>query len=294
MKKLFVSIRRGKLEEVKRILDKKPELISCTATAPPKKDVGQSPLQVAIKSDNAEVANYLLDIGADVNFMEEKVYYEMDLRAPILYDAIVQVYLGWSSSTWYERSEKYLALVSRLLELGADPNKKDSHGESSWNWVLNQYDGFVSETDDKSRYDYELMTEKNNRYLELASRLFEKITAYGADIYNMPNCFFLSGMKTMRGAIFNLIRNRDIMEGLTFDGELFEARARYKWNLIEPVLRPYYAKDNPYYGAEISGERKQLFEKLDDMMCNEEQYERAAFEDLTEKLKKRRELESGT
>ena len=70
VKKLFVSIRRGKLEEVKRILDKKPELISCIATAPPKKDVGQSPLQVAIKSDNAEVANYLLDIGADVNFME--------------------------------------------------------------------------------------------------------------------------------------------------------------------------------------------------------------------------------
>lgn len=52
------------------LLDKKPELISCTAVAPPKKDNGQSPLMVAIKSDNLEVAHLLLDRGADVNFRD--------------------------------------------------------------------------------------------------------------------------------------------------------------------------------------------------------------------------------
>jgi len=52
VKKLFVAIRRGNLDEVAALLDKKPELISCLAKAPPKKDDGQSPLMVAIKSDN--------------------------------------------------------------------------------------------------------------------------------------------------------------------------------------------------------------------------------------------------
>lgn len=57
MKKLFKMIRQGNLEEIKRILEKKPDLIACTATAPPKKDDGQSPLMVAIKSDNLEAAH---------------------------------------------------------------------------------------------------------------------------------------------------------------------------------------------------------------------------------------------
>lgn len=70
MKKLFTVIRQGKLDEVTRILDKNPNLNSCLATAPPKKDVGQSPLMVAIKSDNVEVAHLLLDRGADVNFQD--------------------------------------------------------------------------------------------------------------------------------------------------------------------------------------------------------------------------------
>lgn len=61
MKKLFVAIRQGKVEEVAAILNKKPDLISCLAKAPPRKDDSQSPLMVAIKSDNLEVGRELLD-----------------------------------------------------------------------------------------------------------------------------------------------------------------------------------------------------------------------------------------
>ena len=37
MKKLFVAIRQGKLDEVARILDKNPDLIACLAKAPPRR-----------------------------------------------------------------------------------------------------------------------------------------------------------------------------------------------------------------------------------------------------------------
>ena len=67
MKKLFTAIRKSDLETIKQIIEKKPELVNCTAKQPPKKDDGQSPLQVALKTGNTAIANYLLDHGADVN-----------------------------------------------------------------------------------------------------------------------------------------------------------------------------------------------------------------------------------
>jgi hypothetical protein len=57
MKKLFLAIRHGDLELVKKIIEAKPELVDCTAKQPPKKDDGQSPLQVALKTEQHEIAN---------------------------------------------------------------------------------------------------------------------------------------------------------------------------------------------------------------------------------------------
>ena len=71
MKKLFTAIKKHDLDTVKKILEDKPSLISCTAKAPPKSDDGKSLLQVAIKDGTAEIADYLLDRGADVDFMED-------------------------------------------------------------------------------------------------------------------------------------------------------------------------------------------------------------------------------
>ena len=50
MKKLFTAIRQGKIEEVKSIIERKPELVNCVSGPLPKKDHGQSPLQVAFKT----------------------------------------------------------------------------------------------------------------------------------------------------------------------------------------------------------------------------------------------------
>ncbi len=87
MKKLFIAIRHSDIDTVKEILTDRPELIACTAKQPPKNDDGQSPLQVALKTGNFDIVDYLLELGADVNFMEAEPCCN-EWKAPVLHDAI--------------------------------------------------------------------------------------------------------------------------------------------------------------------------------------------------------------
>ena len=134
MKKLFTCIRQGKVDEVAAILDRKPELISCLAKAPPKKDDGQSPLMVAIKSDNLEVAHLLLDRGADVNFRDAPSQPGNE-SAPVWYMAVGQCFMRAGdhvSEQHKERSKGYFLLLRRLLDMGMDPNQKTTTGLNAW------------------------------------------------------------------------------------------------------------------------------------------------------------------
>ncbi len=134
MKKLFVNIRQGKLENVKAILKKSPELINCASGALPKKDHGQSPLQVALKTGHLNIATYLIENGADVNFMEAEDD-DKGVRAPVLFDAIIATI----DSLCYEQidsSETALKLVQLMIEKGADVNKTDSLGRSAMLWAV--------------------------------------------------------------------------------------------------------------------------------------------------------------
>ena len=72
MKKTFQAVKRGDIEAVRKILEKKPEEVYAVAKQPPKSDDGQSLLQVALKNAQVEIANLLLDYHADVNFMESE------------------------------------------------------------------------------------------------------------------------------------------------------------------------------------------------------------------------------
>lgn len=134
MKKLFTVIRQGKLEEVKTILEKKPELVNCVSGELPKKDHGQSPLQVALKTGKYEIADYLISHGADVNFMEAEDD-DPGLRAPVLFDAINATI----TSLCYRRvdeSDIAFDYVKLLIEKGADVNKLASNGFDSINWSI--------------------------------------------------------------------------------------------------------------------------------------------------------------
>ena len=142
MKKLFQAIRQGNTAEVRELLEKKPELISCTAKQPPKKDDGQSPLQVALKTNRLEIAEYLLDLGADVNFMEAEDC-ASGWRAPVLHDAVNAAVMNsrWSvnSQAMYggikvfhtrEEADRAYLILKRMLDLGADIRGVDSYGNS--------------------------------------------------------------------------------------------------------------------------------------------------------------------
>ena len=143
MKKLFTAIRASDLEMVRQIIEKKPELVNCVAKKPPKKDDGQSPLQVALKTGNTAIANYLLDMGADVNFIEDETYCNA-WRTPVLHDAINcavmlcrwntdDKYLGFREFSTKERSVEALGVLKKMLDMGADVKALDSYGNSGLN-----------------------------------------------------------------------------------------------------------------------------------------------------------------
>lgn len=136
MKKLFTVIRQGKLDEVKSIIEKKPELVNCISGALPKKDHGQSPLQVALKTGNYEIADYLIEHGADINFMEAEDD-DPGLRAPVLFDAINSTIISLCYKR-FDESEIAFGYVKRLVERGADVNKLASNGFDAINWSVSR------------------------------------------------------------------------------------------------------------------------------------------------------------
>ncbi len=134
MKKLFTVIRQGKLDEVKSIIEKKPELVNCVSGALPKKDHGQSPLQVALKTGKYEIADYLIEHGADINFMEAEDD-DPGLRAPVLFDAINSTIMSLCYKR-FDESEIAFGYVKKLVERGADVNKLASNGFDAINWSV--------------------------------------------------------------------------------------------------------------------------------------------------------------
>lgn len=234
MKKLFTMIRQGNLEEVARILDKKPELIACTATAPPKKDHGQSPLMVAIKAGRPEAANLLLDYKADVNFKEQPNPYDpYGQSAPVWLDALCQCV--WSARRVVtadggiiteekerqsiQTAKNWFALLRRMLELGLDPNQKaeKSHyyagaPRNAWVGVLDEYDYFARESlGDPAAYpgSYALRVEDNRRLREMCKAIFDLLLKYGVDIYDIPE-----GEGDTRALVLrNIAEGRELLDG---------------------------------------------------------------------------------
>ena len=129
MKKLFTAIRNGEFDEVVEIINKKPELVNCTAKQPPKKDDGQSPLQVAFKVGKFEIAKFLIENGANVNFIEQSEVNKWN--TPVLHDCIrATIFLCRTMRKDTKGFDIAFSLFNEMLKRGANPNSLDSYGNS--------------------------------------------------------------------------------------------------------------------------------------------------------------------
>jgi len=215
MKKLFKAIRQGDLDEVKAILEKNPEAVSSVASPPPKKDIGQSPLQVAVKIGEFDIACYLMEQGADVNFMEEEAE-GVTTRMPILHDAIRTTF----QSLCYrdeDSSAKGLELMRELLKRGADPNKKASNTfaaldecVSSANYILDKQTAYP---------DVQEIAEK--RLAEALDLLLE----YGADFKEWADHGHFAGQGETNRELFldEFIPQPDVTREFTIRGKHYSS-----------------------------------------------------------------------
>lgn len=196
MKKLFTAIRKGDLVLVRELLGKNHELISCTAKQPPKKDDGQSPLQVAIKCGQLKIALYLLDLGADVNYMETESCNEW--KMPVVQDAIMRAVMSarflrytylpgddaWEICRSKEQFDEAFGLLKRMLDSGADIKSHDSYGNSCLGRALLDARQILPSThySDPSWVDPRPL---NKELKEDLDRVFGLLIEHGADVHEV-------------------------------------------------------------------------------------------------------------
>ncbi|MCL5130540.1 ankyrin repeat domain-containing protein [Algibacter sp. L4_22] len=156
MKAFFKAIRDRDLEKVRGYLIKSPELVNSTAKQPPKKDDGQSPLQVAFKTDNLEIARLLIENNADINFIESSDI--NSLNTPVFHDFIKALVHNTNESEIDFQS--YIEMFKYLINKGVDFTKKDSYENNS-------LDRLIMDTDNLYQFDHKLNWDsKSGKYIE--------------------------------------------------------------------------------------------------------------------------------
>jgi ankyrin repeat protein len=172
IKTLFKHIRNGNFEQVFAAIKVSSELANICSSAPPKKDDGQSPLQVSFKVGNFQIADFLIDNGANVNFIEHSKINEW--AAPVLHDCIrAVIYNSYTLSKEETRLEEGIRLLSRVLNEGADVNAVDSYGNSALHRAI---------LDSKQMINHPSSDIENGVLLSQLKRVFRLLIDAGADL----------------------------------------------------------------------------------------------------------------
>jgi ankyrin repeat protein len=129
MKVFFKAIADNDLAKVTELLDADKAYLTICNFTPPKKDDGQSGLQLAFKTGNLEIAQLLIERGADINFMETSTVNEW--TAPVLHDCIrATIFFSYTMRKDTTRFDKAFSLLQMMLDQKANPNAVDSYGNN--------------------------------------------------------------------------------------------------------------------------------------------------------------------
>ena len=122
IRKFMNTVQEDNLDGVREQLQAHPALLHATAKSPPKKNDGQSALQLSIKAGAFEVAKFLIESGIDVDFIEQESVNEW--KVPVLHDAIM-------GCMYSKHPEDARSVLLQMLDAGADPNARDSYGNDA-------------------------------------------------------------------------------------------------------------------------------------------------------------------
>lgn len=129
IKAFFKAISDGDFSKVSVLLHLDQSYLTVCNFSPPKKDDGQSGLQVAFKTGNFEIAKLLIDHGADVNFMETSEI--NDWTAPVMHDCIrATIFNSFTLQKNTSRFDMAFSLLQLMLTSNANPNSADSYGNN--------------------------------------------------------------------------------------------------------------------------------------------------------------------
>lgn len=142
--RIFDAIREDDFERVESLIEAEPSLVNAIAPKRPLDTRFMSPLQVALSTGwHKRIAWYLLEKGADVNYIPDKNLVE-EART-VLFDAVNIAVWNARRYAWDGKSENPLKLVWKhtaeesdeafdflrnVVRRGADINKTDHYGRN--------------------------------------------------------------------------------------------------------------------------------------------------------------------
>ena len=151
---IFTEIKDNNLEAVKALVNADRQLVNAIAPKKPADTKGMSPLQVSLTTGwHKDIADFLLDMGADVNYMEG-LEWHVPQAHPVLHDAVSVAI--WNSRRYAcvdaddadnhefewkhtkEESDRAYALLKRMIDMGADVNATDNYNGNSLSEAVQQ------------------------------------------------------------------------------------------------------------------------------------------------------------
>lgn len=151
---IFTLIKEDNLAEVKAMIGKEPSLVNAVAPKKPVDTKGMSPLQVSLCTNwHRDIVDFLLDHGADVNFMESADLHIAQAH-PVLHDAVSvalwnsrrygcvdpddpdNIAFAWKHTK--EDADRSYALLERMIRMGANVNGVNNYNDNALSEALRQ------------------------------------------------------------------------------------------------------------------------------------------------------------